>query len=366
MDRRLFLNSIMVSSFGALLPTLPYFNRSTLATTQPQLPPATNPRPVSDKGTTNWTGPKIGIVSVGGIGLICLPRRFNPDVKFPNFVRTIAIDSYGTDLNFMTADRKVKLSSVDTTFDPHDRLTLSQSILPEITDAVTGLDMVMLVSGMGGTVGSTATPIVASHLKKLSVLTLAIVLMPYPEEGVQRQKTATAGLQTLRGEVNALLPVFNNEFDDFDPNWHWWNAYLLPQYIDALYGNIVTPLCVPGWVNVEFSDVRDITLNQTGVCAFGHGLSCGENAAQQAVDNAIEQTPLGKSRLQQARSAMVTFEHGRDVLQSDIALAIQSIRAHLSPDCHFIYGISGFDDYSDMVKVNFLANGIRKVDPRLV
>jgi cell division protein FtsZ len=297
---------------------------------------------------------------------MCLPRRFNPDVKFPNFVRTVAIDSHGTDLNFITADRKVQLDNDTIVFDPHDGLALSQNILPEITDAVAGLDMVILVSAMGGTIGTTATPIVARQFMKLGVLTLAIVLMPYPEEGVQRHKTAAAGLQTLRGEVNALLPVFNNEFDDFDPNWHWWNAYLLPQYIDALYGNIVKPLCVPGWVNVEFSDVRDITLNQTGMCAFGHGLSCGKNAAQQAVVNAIELPPLGKSRLQQARSALFTFEHGRDVLQSDIKLAIQSIRSHLSPDCHFIYGVSVSNSHSDMVQFNILANGIPQADPRLV
>ena len=368
MDRRLFLNSIKVSSVGAVLPASTFLNLSTSATTEPPLRPAINPNPVSAKritNWTNWTGPKIGVVSVGGIGRICLPRRFNPDVKFPNFVRTIAIDSYGTDLNFMTADRKVQLDNNTIVCDPHDGLALSQTILPRITDAVTGLDMVILVSGMGGTVGTTATPIVARQLKKLGVLTLAIVLMPYAEEGVKRQKTAAAGLQTLRGEVNALLPVCNNEFDDFDPNWNWWNVLLVPQYIDAVYGNIVTPLCDPGWVNVDFSDVRDITLNQTGLCAFGHGLSCGEHAAQQAVVNAIEQTPLGKSRLQQARSAMVTFEHGRDVLQSDISLAIQSIRSHLSPDCHFIYGISGFDYFSDTVMVNILANGIQEADSRL-
>lgn len=368
MDRRQFLQSMNASSVGAFLPASEFLKRSTSDTIQPPLPPTINPNPLPEMGTSNWTGPKVGVVSIGGIGRICLPRRFNSDVKFQNFIRSIAIDSPGTEFTFMTADRKVQLNTGDTVREPHDKLALSQTILSEITDAITGLDMVILVSGMGGTIGTAVTPIVARQLRKLGVLTLAIVLMPYVEEGVRRRKIAEAGLQTLRGKVNALLPVFNNEFDDFDPNWKWrWqSAHLLPQYLDALYSNIVTPLCVPCWVNVDFSDVRDITLNQTGLCAFGHGLSCGEGAAQQAVVNAIEHPPLGKSRLQQARSALLTLEHGRHVLQRDIKLAIKSIRSHLSPDCHFIYGISVVDSHRDMMQVNILANGTTDADPRLV
>lgn len=219
---------------------------------------------------------------------------------------------------------------------------------------------------MDGTIGTFVTPIVAAQLKKLGVVTMAMAVMPYIDEGADRQRIAKTALKSLRGEVNALLPILNDELDEFNPDWERYDGIQLPQYIDSVYSNIVNPLGVPSWVNIEFEDLRDHTFNEPGLCAFGHGLSCGANAAQQAVVNAIEQPPLGKSRLQQARSALFTFEHGRNVLQSDITMAIQSIRSHLSPDCHFIYGISVFDSHSDMVRANILVNGIQEADPRLI
>jgi cell division protein FtsZ len=220
--------------------------------------------------------------------------------------------------------------------------------------------MVILVAGMGGHIGTTVTPIVAAQFKKLGVLTLAIVVMPYVEEGAHRQRLAKKALQTLCGKVDALVPVFNNDFDKYDSNWRRYEGRLLPSYIDALYSHIVNPLCIPGWVNIDFEDLRDNTLSQTGICIFGTGLSFGENAAQQAAVNAIEHSSFGESRLNQAKSVLFTVVHGREVRPHEIKLAIQSIRAKLASDCHFLYGILVDDCHNDMVQVNILANGIQE------
>jgi cell division protein FtsZ len=276
------------------------------------------------------------------------------------------VDTYCTDFHFVDADRKVQLDKDKHLFNRHDEKALARKVLTEVTDTVADLDMVILVAGMGGIIGTTVTPSIAAQMKELGVLTLALVVMPYAEQGARRQRVAETALQALRGKVDALLPVFNDQFDEYRFDWKSVYGYQLPMYLDSIYSSIVNPLCVPGSVNVEFADVRDITLNQIGLCAFGHGLSGGGNAAQQAAVNAIEHSSLGKSRLQQARSALFTLEHGRDVLQGDIKLAIQSIRSHLSPDCHFIYGISALESHREMVQVNILANGIKDADSRLV
>jgi cell division protein FtsZ len=364
MDRRQFLQSLNASSVGIFLPVPEYLKGNPLGISQAQLPSAVDGSRLAAAASPAWIGPKIGIMSVGGIGRIGLPRRVNPDVKFPYLIRSIAVDTYSTEFNFMNADCRVQLDQ--SVLEAHDDEAFPEAALQEIAEAVAGLEMVILIAGMGGTIGTTVTPIVAAQLKKLGVVTMAMAVMPYVDEGADRQRIAKAALASLRCNVNALLPVLNDEFDEFIPDWNLYEGFLLRQYIDSVYSNIVNPLCVPGWVNVEFTDLRDHTFNQTGLCAFGHGLSCGANAAQQAVVNAIEQSPLGKSKLQQARSALFTFEHGRNVLESDITMAIQSIRSHLSPDCHFLYGISVFDSHSDMVQVNILANGIQEADPRLV
>lgn len=355
MDRRQFLQTLNASSVGAFLPVSAFLNGNPLNTTQAQLPfPVDENRSVQATASA-WDGPKIGIVSVGGISRIGLPSRGNPDVKFPHLIRSIAVDSYSTEFNSVIADFKVQLD--DSVFDPHDAGTFPEATLDEIAEAVARLDMVILVAGMGGTTGSTASLIIAAHLKKLEVLTLAVAVMPFAAEGPERHKLAEMAVQSLRGNVNALLPVLNDEFDVFDVEWKSHEDRLLPKYVDSVYSTIVNPLCVPGWVNVEFADVRDHIFNQSGICALGRGLSSAEDAAQQAAMHAMEHPALGESSLQQARSVLLSLEHGRDVLPHDIQLAIRSVRTRLSPECHFLYGISVVDSLGEMVQVNVLANG---------
>lgn len=366
MDRRQFLQTLNSSSVGAFLPASAFLNGNPLGTTQAQLPSAVDCSRLASVAAPAWSGPKIGIMSVGGIGRIGLPRRFrfDQDVTFPYLIRSIAVDTYSTEFNFINADHKVQLNQ--SVLDAHDDEAFPETALQEIAEAVAGLDMVILIAGMGGSIGTSVTPIVAAQLKKLEVVTIAMALMPYLDEGADRQRIAKTALKSLRGKVNALLPVLNDEFDEFNPDWNRYDGILLPQYIDSVYSNIVHPLCVPGWVNVEFTDVRDHTFNEAGMCAFGHGLSNRENAAQQASMNAIEHAALGEAKLQQARSVLLSLEHGRDVLPHDIHLAIRSVRTRLAPDCHFLYGITVVDTIQDMVQVNILVNGIQEADPRLI
>lgn len=54
-----------------------------------------------------WDSPKIGIVSVDGIGGACLPRPGNLTQILPFISRTIAIEISAIELSFMEADRKL-------------------------------------------------------------------------------------------------------------------------------------------------------------------------------------------------------------------------------------------------------------------
>lgn len=109
MDRRQFLQAINANGMSAMLPASAFVSGSSSGPTQMAPSPATDDRAFVEVAATPWNIPKIGIVSVGGIGRICLPHRCNPTVRFPYLIRSIAIDTYCTEFHFMNSDHKVQV-----------------------------------------------------------------------------------------------------------------------------------------------------------------------------------------------------------------------------------------------------------------
>lgn len=66
----------------------------------------------------------------------------------------------------------------------------------------------MKVVGIGGA-GTGAAPVVAQCYKELGILTVAVVIMPFPFEEGQRQAVAKQGLKTLTSEVDTIVVVQN-------------------------------------------------------------------------------------------------------------------------------------------------------------
>ena len=96
---------------------------------------------------------------------------------------------------------------------PHAARLLAHSYLPEIADAVAGLDMVFLVAEMVDAVGSGISPMIAQMLRAQDILTLAFATLPFNFESQQRKQNAQTGIRELRVHVNALLPFPNSNIE---------------------------------------------------------------------------------------------------------------------------------------------------------
>ena len=73
-----------------------------------------------------------------------------------------------------------------------------------------GTKMVFITAGMGGGTGTGAAPVIARAAKELGILTVAIVTLPFKTEGPKRMRQAQQGIEELRGCVDSLL-LINNE-----------------------------------------------------------------------------------------------------------------------------------------------------------
>jgi cell division protein FtsZ len=84
----------------------------------------------------------------------------------------------------------------------------------QISQMVSGSDMVFVVAGMGGGTGSGGAPIVAEAAKAAGALTVAVVTKPFSFEGQRRMRQANEAISKLKQHVDAMIVVSNDRLLD--------------------------------------------------------------------------------------------------------------------------------------------------------
>jgi len=308
-----------------------------------------------------WDYPKIGMIAVGGISRSILGDLA---MELPYLRRTIAIDTDLDALKQIKADRNIWLGHTAVPSQgPQSARLLAQSAIPEIIQAVSGLDMVMLAVGLGGATGTEVAPVVAQVLREQNVLTLGFVISPFSFESQQRLQNARRGRSELASQLNALIPISNGEVEQcVDPGVMLSDVLdMAPMAAIQLARSITNSVARPDVsVSIDFEDLRHFILGQKGVCAFGFSSASGDLGAEVAVRQAIDHPFLGIGRLQKASAALVSIEAAAGGLYlRDSKNIMFQVRSHLPPDADVFYSCVSTPplDGSDF-RVSILASGI--------
>lgn len=81
-----------------------------------------------------------------------------------------------------------------------------------IKEAVSGTQMVFIITGLGGGTGTGAAPVIAEICHEMDILTIAVVSKPFSFEGKKRMFHAEMGLRALRSIVDAVIIIPNDCF----------------------------------------------------------------------------------------------------------------------------------------------------------
>lgn len=350
MYRRQFLQALNAMGVSSVLPASAFYAEGLSAIT-----------PTNAVGVTNsgWDIPKVGVVAVGGSGCAILSDLIG---HLPCLGLSIAIDTHVSALQRVKADRKILVGDGKALpLNPRTARLLALSCMPEIASAVAGLDMVFLVAGMGGAAGSGIAPIVVQMLREQDILTLAFATLPSNFESRLRQQNAQTGIRELRLHANALLPFSNGNIGRIDGENTSFNSASIhaAMAFKQLWQGILNPIFRPGYVNIDFEDLKHLILSHDGDCAFGFGSASGMDGAAVAAQHAVEHPMLGRNRLQQASAILVAVRAPPGVLMlHDSKNAMKSIRKQFSHDPWIIYGSYYEGTPDNEITVSILASGI--------
>ena len=224
----------------------------------------------------------------------------------------------------------------------------------QIKSIMHGADMIFITAGMGGGVGTGATPVIARIAKELGILTVGIMTIPFSFEGTRKKRIATEGIIKMQSYLDALIIVHNDSLMKLDRQLKLADAFHVAD--DALRQAIrcITELILTtGLVNVDFADVTTIfTQSQSADALLGIGES--KRNAVEAVKQAAQSTLTEKS-LKGARGIILNITGDETLSLYDVNDATDYIYSQTEDDVNIIFGLVVDNSMNGSVKAMIIA-----------
>lgn len=209
-----------------------------------------------------------------------------------------------------------------------------------IQKELVGIDMLIVLTGLGGGMGSGGAPVLAKWAREKNILTVAFAVEPCAFEGEKRAENAKLGGMALKQVANAVIDISNEAM-----------LAMLPESGDSALRAFTTvdglvlqgadamacTVGVNGVVNADLADIR-ILLNNAGATYLGIGVGRGKNKVADAVRKATV-NPTQPYMFMDAQNVMACFSGGTDMQLDDMSKAAELLHAELPQNANIIIGV---------------------------
>ncbi len=229
----------------------------------------------------------------------------------------------------------------------------------QISEMLSGSDMVFITAGMGGGTGTGAAPVFAKIAKEVGALTVGVVTKPFLFEGKKRMKQALEGINQLRESVDSLIIIPNNRLLNISgASLSMMQAFGKADEVllNAVQG-ISDLINHTGYINSDFADVRTIMENK-GLALMGIGFGQGDHRAVEAATSAISSPLLEDISINGATGIIINITGGSNLTLHEVNEATSIIQEAADEDAQIIFGTVIDESLNDKVKVTVIATGL--------
>ena len=225
-----------------------------------------------------------------------------------------------------------------------------------------GTKMLFITAGMGGGTGTGAAPVIAKMAKDRGILTVAVVTIPFKNEGNESQSKAVDGIHELEKSVDSLLIINNEKLYQFFGDTLIQEAFpKADEVLATAVRGIIEVIKKPGYINVDFNDVCKM-MRDSGMALMGSGEGSGENRLEDAVKGAFESPLLNDFDLKTAKNVLVNITTGfneKGAKMSDLEKIDDMIAEYTGNANRFKKGIIWDDDpeFGDKVRITAIVTG---------
>ena len=308
---------------------------------------------------------KIEVIGVGGGGSNAVNRMIDSDVWGVSF-RVLNTDAQA--LLQSSAERRVQLGQnltrgLGAGGNPSIGQKAAEESREELQQTLEGSDLVFIAAGMGGGTGTGAAPVVAEVAKQSGALTGGIVTKPFSFEGKRRMRQAEEGISRLAENVDTLIVIPNDRLKDVIAGAPLQEAFrnaddVLRMGVKGI-SDIIT---CPGFVNVDFADVRSV-MTEAGTALLGIGIGSGRSRALEAAQAAINSPLLEAARIDGAKGCIINITGGKDMTLEDMTSASEIIYDVVDQEANIIVGAVVDEAMEGEIQVTVIATGFETDQP---
>ena len=306
------------------------------------------------------TQARILVIGVGGAGNNAVNRMVDENIQG---VELVGVNTDRQALSLCKASTKIQIGEKLTKglgagAKPEIGEAAVEENREEITELVTGADMVFVTCGMGGGTGTGAAPIIAEIAKGLGILTVGVVTKPFSFEGKPRMNNAMSGIARLQDQVDTMIVIPNDKLLQIcDKRTTIPDALkkadeVLQQGVQGITDMIYNP----GLINVDFADIQTV-MRDKGIAHIGMGVADEE---LEAIKTAME-SPLLETTVSGATDVIVNFAGAVGMLEAQ--QAVEYLKDEAGEEVNVIFGTVNAD-FGDQISATIIATGIKNTDGR--
>ena len=307
-------------------------------------------------------GSVIKVIGVGGGGSNAVSNMYRTGIKDVDFV---VCNTDAQALEATPVHIKVRLGASLTRgrgagCNPEQGKQAAEQSLTDIKNLLSdSTEMIFITAGMGGGTGTGAAPVIAQVARELGLLTVAIVTIPFRDEGSDFMKRAREGITELQRHVDSLLVIDNERLYEIYGEIPLKKALLKSdEVLTTAAKGIADIITHHGYINVDFEDVKKV-MTQSGVAMMGSGSASGAGRALAAVEAALSSPLLNHSDISGAKNVLVNITANEDTfMMSELSQIMNTVKERTGGDPEFIKRGVVFDcSLGDTINVTVVATG---------
>ncbi|MBC94613.1 MAG: hypothetical protein CMB14_01180 [Euryarchaeota archaeon] len=294
------------------------------------------------------------IVGVGGVGCIWATQAHSRCQELSELLLIDADESSFEGAStanclFLDAGGEGKGSAALPMMATHRLREGLDSVMPLIEKA----EIMLILTGLGGGMGSGASSEIASVAKNRGCLVLSIAGLPFAEQPL-RCSIANEAISSLDSNSHVCIRVSMERLA--------WQARQRKTdwitgsgWIEELIEGLVTTIAEVGTINLDLMDMRSI-IEKPGNATLIVGT--GTTEIPGSVVEMARNSPLSELEIQGAKGCLVQLEGGPDMTLSHLDQITDAFVSSMDPDCQVIMGARTSDDMVGRLRLVAVVSGL--------
>jgi len=215
-------------------------------------------------------------------------------------------------------------------------------------------ELVILLTGLGGGVGTGAAQEFARQARQSGAIVLAVAALPF-EAQATRLELANEGLirleNTAHVTVRLSLDRLARQARERGQLWQ-----MGAEWIEDLVDGLVRTLMQMGLINLDLMDLRAI-VNQTGEATMLVGI--GRPDDPRGILESALRAPLAEMDVSGAKACLIQVEGGLGMTIGQVTAVADLFTSAVDDDAQLIFGARVSEDLEDTIRVVTLLSGIQ-------